>query len=122
MHACSPKGFYHTCVRGISNTGNSPLLSNFLQEYDQETKDYEVDRHAVFWSDDGCKSLYKNHLRCTMHPLKLSHLWSLGVMHEMWSANRSNSPGQLLTRHFNCCMQQDACGAHELDQRAQVPR
>lgn len=35
-----------------------------LQEYDQETKDYEVERHAVFWSDEGCKSLYKNHLKC----------------------------------------------------------
>ena len=39
-------------------------ICNALQEYDQETKDYEVERHAVFWSDDGCKSLYKNHLRC----------------------------------------------------------
>ncbi len=38
------------------------------QEYDQETKDYEVDRHAVFWSDDGCKSLYKNHLKCVASP------------------------------------------------------
>ncbi len=35
-----------------------------LQEYDQETKDYEVERHSVFWSDEGCKSLYKNHLKC----------------------------------------------------------
>mmetsp|Transcript_10777 Transcript_10777/g.32342 ORF Transcript_10777/g.32342 Transcript_10777/m.32342 type:complete len:600 (-) Transcript_10777:893-2692(-) len=32
-------------------------------EYDQETKDYEVERHSVFWSDEGCKSLYKNHLK-----------------------------------------------------------
>lgn len=38
-----------------------------VQEYDQETKDYEVERHAVFWSDDGCKSLYKNHLECARH-------------------------------------------------------
>lgn len=35
-----------------------------VQEYDQETKDYEVARHAVFWSDDGSKSLYKNHIKC----------------------------------------------------------
>ena len=33
------------------------------QEYDQETKDYEVARHAVFWSDDGSKTLYKNHVK-----------------------------------------------------------
>jgi hypothetical protein len=34
------------------------------QEYDQETKDYEVARHAVFWSDEGSKTLYKNHVKC----------------------------------------------------------
>ena len=33
------------------------------QEYDQETKDYEVARHALFWSDDGSKTLYKNHVK-----------------------------------------------------------
>jgi hypothetical protein len=43
---------------------DSDLPLDMLQEYDQETKDYEVERHAVFWSDDGCKSLYKNHLKC----------------------------------------------------------
>lgn len=32
-------------------------------DYEQATKDYEVERHAVFWSDEGCKSLYKNHLK-----------------------------------------------------------
>jgi hypothetical protein len=43
------------------------VLNCCVQEYDQETKDYEVERHAVFWSDDGCKSLYKNHLKCALH-------------------------------------------------------
>ncbi len=50
------------------------------QEYDQETKDYEVDRHAVFWSDDGCKSLYKNHLKCVAF-LCSSLLQSLSGQH-----------------------------------------
>lgn len=101
----------------------SNLLFNVLQEYDQETKDYEVDRHAVFWSDDGCKSLYKNHLRCAMHHRSSCPIVCLQASWvEMWRSSRSNSLGHLLTRHHTCCMQQDACGAHELDQRSQVPR
>jgi hypothetical protein len=55
-------------VSASAHKSNSSILG--AQEYDQETKDYEVERHAVFWSDDGCKSLYKNHLRCVEYPAR----------------------------------------------------
>ena len=52
-----------------------------MQEYDQETKDYEVERHAVFWSDDGCKSLYKNHLKYASPLLVLHQRLVLTIIH-----------------------------------------
>ena len=55
---------FHSDVIPTFPSPTPTLLGLGPQEYDQETKDYEVARHAVFWSDEGSKTLYKNHVKC----------------------------------------------------------
>lgn len=38
-------------------------LTHAWQDFDEERKDYETARHALFYTDENCKSMYKTHVR-----------------------------------------------------------
>ncbi len=47
---------YHIIT--VTNTTSSPT-----QDFDEERKDYETARHALFYTDENCKKMYKNHVK-----------------------------------------------------------
>ena len=46
---------------GVSNSRHN--LRAGVQEYDEATRMYELERHTLFYSDEGARELYKEHVQ-----------------------------------------------------------